>query len=836
MAGDDTREPSLADQLRLPGGPWWSGPLDRFAHVDDTTDGFTELRVHGVSGPLPGSVLEFPEPVVTLVNGNADSGFWRRWRLGGSLQDEPGRHRIEGFCWGGLTSRAHWQALWLLVLPFSLVNVAHWMLLPREEGSRSGGMAAWVSVALLRMLALSFTVTLLLAGAEVTMDLGAWQCEPQAGCRYLPGWLTGLQPGIRVAAGGAVLSAVLLVLWVAGRARFAPLEPPAAAPSPVVERFRLAAASEKQPVLADQNFWAADMSARWLRCLHGAAWCAGAGALAADAALAHNPGGPVRVLFWADIAALGLISLAVIPQRYGRGGPGPTLRGGKPASTAPLRWIVGVGLVLLGLSLAAVAVGLQNTRTKDHPLSPDLPSSVLAAHPHLPGLWGAIGWLALGQFAALVALTGCLGLLAWQGRKAWTKGYTPMLWGFLPLVFTWLGWFLGLALTAGAGLWIAARLGKAASTPGAAPAGSGPKLVLPPIYSWIGLGVIAAVAVLLLGVAWIAGRVLHRTGQVAGEIVASNAGNYAAGGQSPSPDEVTRARSAARVQILAQSVEDVPRILGLMAAVTAVAAITAVVRYGHAGGTRGWFWPSGWLANTIPQVGSWVIVTSAVFIVGLAYGAFRSQTKRRLIGILWDITTFWPRANHPLTPACSAERAVPQLARRVTQLTRGPADTVVISAHSQGCILAAAAVLNLKNSGQRHLKQVSLLTYGSPLRRLYARSFPAYFSADVLRQVAKDLGGNWTNLWAHTDPIGADICPGASAPAGDAPASSAPAGDAPATKSPVTDLLMKPDPLILGPDPRTGLHVPVCDHSGFRARPEYRTALKDLRESWPRLP
>jgi len=57
-------------------------PLDRFANVDDSLRGFTELRVHGVSGPLPGSVLEYPEPVVTLVKGNPESGFWRRLAAG----------------------------------------------------------------------------------------------------------------------------------------------------------------------------------------------------------------------------------------------------------------------------------------------------------------------------------------------------------------------------------------------------------------------------------------------------------------------------------------------------------------------------------------------------------------------------------------------------------------------------------------------------------------------------------------------------------------------------------------------------------------------------------
>ncbi len=61
--------------------------------------------------------------------------------LGGPQEDKPGKSRIEAFCWGGLTSRASWQALWLLLLPFSLVNIAHWMILPyrHKDGEWTAG-------------------------------------------------------------------------------------------------------------------------------------------------------------------------------------------------------------------------------------------------------------------------------------------------------------------------------------------------------------------------------------------------------------------------------------------------------------------------------------------------------------------------------------------------------------------------------------------------------------------------------------------------------------------------------------------------------------------------
>lgn len=780
MPDDHAQTADLSEELKLPDGSWWAKPLDRFANVEESLRGFTELRIHGVSGPLPGSVLEYPGPVVTLVKGNPESGFWRRWRLGGSEEDEPGRH-LEGFCWGGLTSRAHTQALWLLVLPFSLVNLAHWMLLPHENDSKTGRGAMRVAVALLRLVALSFTVTLLLAGAEVTMDIGAWQCSAARGCRDLPGWLTAWQLGTRLAAGGALLAVLLLVLAIAGRARFPALGKPQQAPSPLVPRFHHDEGGLQSPVLGRPQFWAADVSARWLRCLHVAVWCAGIGALATGAVLATpRPGALAVALFWADVAVLGAALVLVIPQWTGRGGQGTT--------DPPPEWLVwAVALGLLGASLAATAV--------------DLPDGAASsgAHPHLPGLQGAIGWLALGQLAALIVLLACT--LAGRYRSGkWAGGYTPMLGGFLPLVVVWLGWFLGLALTAGAGLWVAARLQKA---------------VVPPVYAWIDAAAVLAVAVLAGTVPVISAVVALRTQKKAREVWGEAAETVPYGDPAADRDKRARARSAARVWILAQSVEGIPWILAIMAAVTAIMAVFAVIRfwyfrhgmYGH------WFWQSGWLARKTPQVGAWIIVAGTVVIVVVAYGAFRSQSKRRVVGILWDVTTFWPRANHPFTPPCSAERAVPQLADRIDELTKTDGDLTVVSAHSQGSVLAAAAALTL---GQRASTQspglskgrIALLTYGSPLRRLYARGFPAYFSAETLQQVSADLHERWVNLWAHTDPIGARIC----------------LRDCPW----VTDELMAPDPLTLGKDPRTGLAVPVCDHSGYRDRPEYQKELKEL--------
>ena len=129
--------------------------------------------------------------------------------------------------------------------------------------------------------------------------------------------------------------------------------------------------------------------------------------------------------------------------------------------------------------------------------------------------------------------------------------------------------------------------------------------------------------------------------------------------------------------------------------------------------------------------------------------AYRNRQLRRVVGVLWDIVTFWPRANHPLTPPCYAERTVPELLKRIRVLVE-QGDIVIVAAHSQGTVIAAATLLRANSDDAR----VGLLTFGSPLRRLYARNFPAYFGTGALPELCRRQRPRWINLWALSDPIG----------------------------------------------------------------------------------
>ncbi len=816
----DRRENAPVAGVRLP--DWRLQPLDPSAPDDQTTSGCTELRCHGVSGPLPGSVLRYPEELVTLVDGNPDSGFWRRWRLGGPDQDLPGERRIEAFCWGGLTSRASIQALWLLLIPFALVNLAHWMLLP--WAGRGAARAARVAVVLLRVLALSLTLTMLLAGAEMTMDISAWQCGAVSSCRSQLGVLgligmRSAQPGVRLGVAALVLTVILLLLWRAGLARFRPLEEPANATRPVVAAVRRRDVAEFKPVLGDPAFWAVDRSTQWLRGLHVLAWCAGTAAILAAVLRSQLPAGgaageAARVLLVISLVTLGVIfALVLLPERFGRGGAGPI-------RTTGLGVLVGFGLILLVAAIVLMMVAM--------------PATADPGGARLPWLQGALGRLIAGQAVVLLLLAGCTGWLAVAGRRHDRRqpGYRPMLGGLLALVTGYLAWLVGLVLSAGVGLVAAGGLGEATSALSAGPARPGGpiRLLVPPVYSWIEAGAVAAVAILVAGIIVlvfvVAARARAARTAVAAdeELAPGGPGTVATPGGLATPGSGQAAakalRSAGRAVAVAQSIDSLPVLLGAVTAATFAVLVIGVLRYPAAGrGMAGWF-PASFA--TVTTAGAWLATAGTTALIGFAYAAYRSQTTRRTAGIIWDITTFWPKANHPLVPACTAERSVPQLADRIGQLTPGGRDRVVLSGHSQGSVLSAAAMLRLGQDPpmRSRLSQVALLTYGAPLRRLYARCFPAYFSADVFEQVAEDVGGSWLNLWARSDPIGGWIRTSGATGSGGAAGSPLPGPN---------DWRMSPEPLTLGVDLRTGEQPGVCGHSGYLSRPEYPAAIGWLR-------
>ncbi|KAB1901656.1 hypothetical protein [Micromonospora sp. AMSO31t] len=154
----------------------------------------------------------------------------------------------------------------------------------------------------------------------------------------------------------------------------------------------------------------------------------------------------------------------------------------------------------------------------------------------------------------------------------------------------------------------------------------------------------------------------------------------------------------------------------------------------------------------VTDLGVLLIGLFALVLLGAGLFAYRSAAIR-MVGVLWELATFWPRAAHPLAAPCYGERAVPDLTRRIGHLVAG-GDAVVLSGQSHGSVLAAAAVLQLPESSRA---RVALLTYGTPLGRLYSRVFPAHVGPEVLREVGARLDWRWINLWRQTDPVGGPV-------------------------------------------------------------------------------
>jgi hypothetical protein len=130
----------------------------------------------------------------------------------------------------------------------------------------------------------------------------------------------------------------------------------------------------------------------------------------------------------------------------------------------------------------------------------------------------------------------------------------------------------------------------------------------------------------------------------------------------------------------------------------------------------------------------------------------------RRIGNVWDILTFWPRAFHPFAVRPYAERAVPELQDFLQRAPRQ--DDLVVTAHSQGTVLAYAAIRPFVTAdGRCTLPPFSLVTFGSPLSALYAAVFPHYFDPAEFESVRRALGGRWSNCFRYTDHVGRDLFP-----------------------------------------------------------------------------
>ncbi|MFD0265642.1 hypothetical protein ACFVGY_03475 [Streptomyces sp. NPDC127106] len=759
-----------------------------------------ELRVHGVHGAAPEELLDDPRTV--RVTGDATAAVFRR-AADADAESHPeryaGRPVVEAYCWSRLTSGNGSRALWLLLLPFMVVNLAHWArpaAPPAPDGADGARPPRAVRAygLLVRLLALSLTLLLIAAACEVALDLLAWQCAGTAACTASASWLRFAepggwwgQPGRRLALGAVVPVALTGLLWflskrtwsayesqpppreAAGTAapepapRSAPEPAPAVPAVPAPERPDPAA-----PALGRPGFWYGRRIVARLRAAHTAAGLLTvAAAVAAPAARYDRRAGTpaLEALGWALEVLLAAAAAAVawVVCRRGR----TEVRADHRSDRAAVTLLPGAALVLL----AAVLLHASWSR-------PGWTSSG-----RLPGDF-AFGLLMLGQGVLVLVLAAVAARLY---RRA-PDGATALRGLGGPAVAL-LGCALGGVMSGGVAQWVSGRLDGGAGPPGPP---------LPPVLlSWQAAVLPPLLLVLALLAAVFAVRgVLDRR-----RLAARVAAEYP--GETPDAD---RSRRIAGARAAAALTDSAPWF------VAAVSGVTLLLGAGALAGA--------WLSGQVPgeaargshplletaaraaqDAGSWLIGFGFLLFVTWGRRAYRDPAARRTIGVLWDVGTFWPRAAHPFAPPCYAERAVPDLTWRMTAWTGRTGGRLVISGHSQGSVLAAAAVWQLPPHARQ---RVALLTYGSPLRRLYGRWFPAYFGPGPLAALHGQVDC-WRNLWRATDPIGGPVSPD--------PAEHVDRG-------PLAD------PLAYGRSTRHPLPAPVLGHFDYPSDPAF-TAERD---------
>jgi hypothetical protein len=670
-----------------------------------------------------------------------------------------------------------------------VVNLAHWMR-PSAADHRAPTVRAYG--VLVRLTGLTLTVLLTAAACEVALDLAAWQCAGATACAqdhiwlhflapgiFRGGWWT--QPGRRLAFAALVPTAVTALLWYLSHRTWAAYE---STPPPVQPLDAPPATALGRP-----GFWYGRRLVARLRAAHTAAALLTVAAAVTTAAARHDgaPGGPA------------------VPAVLGR-----ALEALLAVGAVAVGWVV----VRRGRSEHRADHGLDGALVRRLPLA----ALVLLAAAVVYAGWSRPGWHATGRlpgdatFGGIALLQGvlvsALAVVAGLIRRAGPRSRT-VLGGLGGPCTALLACALGGVMTGG----VAQRVGDWLDGPGGAGAFQGP----PTLLTWQASAIPVLLVVLLVFAAVLAVRTSARTRRTLpevgaeygvteaaadGRVQAGRGAGPAAGG--PVPEDPGRTHAIAATRARAVLTDRAPLAVGIASAATLLLGAAAVAGAWGTGevpaeAAKGATPFVDGAAQACQGLGSWFIGLGFLLFVAWGRRAYRDVSARRTVGILWDVGTFWPRAAHPFAPPCYAERAVPDLTWRMATWTQaGPGRRLVLSGHSQGTVLAAAAAWQL---GPPLRGRVALLTYGSPLERLYGRWFPAHFGPDALGRLHHEVAA-WRNLYRLTDPIGGPVrLPGDAGPEVDAP--------------PLRD------PLTYGRSAQHPLPAPILGHGDYQADPAF---------------
>lgn len=697
-----------------------------------------EIRVHGVNGGAPGDMLDDPFPVP--VAGDDSARFLRR--QGWMPSDN---HIREAFHWGRFTSGSPLRALWLLLAPFAILNLAGFTLLPAKKDRDPSPVVRL----LIRLLGLALTGTLLLAVARTTMDLVMHQCAAAELCVNENRWLDPVawpHDGPRFLVGVAPPGVVIALLWWFGRQTFL-YDPPG---RPADATF----ADE----LGDRGFWHTGMRATPLRSAHVIATCAVLGGLCLAYLGAAREGSTIDTTGWWGwgliVHALLLAAAVVVvvaPAWFVDPGVHTLPAGEDPDRVGQQRSrarsarmlanaLASVEKVALGALLAAVVFGAFATWGASPPATA---GGELPGRTPLPGFEGATVVILCLLGGLLLALAGACVVLV--GRYApppkVPRSFQPLWSGFAPVVLAALAVTLAGGFSGGLVFWVGNLLGRIApenaplDPPDLTDPRFEPAILLGPSYYTTGLvsgvlvlalaSLLPALVASLLRTGPVAPWLLLAAGLAAGAAVllgghdvtwwligtaavAAGAGAFA------------WRRAWRREHLRMLVTHDYPLPEGpdrdTIAPTTESDTIRKIANQWRLARTKYRFH---WLLGTVAGLGGSGVVAAAILsvtgadpgpigvstagplllsgvaatFVALGLRSWGSQKLRVTVGIMWDLLAFWPRSAHPLCPPPYGGRAVLELARRAKDVaTADPNPHVVLSGHSQGSLVCLAAV------------------------------------------------------------------------------------------------------------------------------------------------